>query len=98
MGERLLEPHDHVEHHISESSRSFTGDIVPWTTTIGSDVRVPFSSAGSLAPPRRLRPRAGAVSSPAVAGSGLLHPAGLAAFEGAPCYRELIDEEERAED
>jgi hypothetical protein len=23
----------------------------------------------------------------------ILHPAGLAAFEGAPCYRELIDEE-----
>lgn len=26
----------------------------------------------------------------------MLHPAGLAAFEGAPCYRELIDEEESA--
>jgi hypothetical protein len=24
----------------------------------------------------------------------MLHPAGLAAFEGAPCYRELIEEEE----
>ena len=24
----------------------------------------------------------------------MLHPAGLAAFEAAPCYRELIDEEE----
>jgi hypothetical protein len=24
----------------------------------------------------------------------MLHPAGLAAFEGAPCYQELIDEEE----
>jgi hypothetical protein len=24
----------------------------------------------------------------------MLHPAGLAAFEGAPCYRELIDEQE----
>jgi gas vesicle protein len=28
----------------------------------------------------------------------LLHPAGLAAFESAPCYRELIEEAERAED
>jgi hypothetical protein len=28
----------------------------------------------------------------------LLHPAGLAAFEGAPCYRELIEAEERAKD
>jgi hypothetical protein len=29
----------------------------------------------------------------------ILHPAGLAAFEGAPCYQELIeDEEERAEE
>lgn len=28
----------------------------------------------------------------------MLHPAGLAAFEGAPCYRELIDEEESAGD
>jgi hypothetical protein len=27
----------------------------------------------------------------------MLHPAGLAAFEGAPCYRELIEEAERAE-
>jgi hypothetical protein len=26
----------------------------------------------------------------------ILHPAGLAAFEGAPCYRELIEGEERA--
>ena len=24
----------------------------------------------------------------------MLHPAGLAAFEGAPCYRELIEEDE----
>jgi hypothetical protein len=24
----------------------------------------------------------------------MLHPLGLAAFEGAPCYQELIDEEE----
>jgi hypothetical protein len=24
----------------------------------------------------------------------MLHPAGLAAFEEAPCYRELIEEEE----
>jgi hypothetical protein len=28
----------------------------------------------------------------------MLHPAGLAAFEGAPCYRELIDEEESSGD
>lgn len=28
----------------------------------------------------------------------VLHPAGLAAFEGAPCYRELIDEEESTPD
>jgi hypothetical protein len=27
----------------------------------------------------------------------MLHPAGLAAFEGAPCYRELLEEEERAD-
>jgi hypothetical protein len=27
-----------------------------------------------------------------------LHPAGLAAFEGAPCYREILEDEERAED
>jgi hypothetical protein len=26
----------------------------------------------------------------------ILHPVGLAAFEQAPCYRELIEEEERA--
>jgi hypothetical protein len=26
-----------------------------------------------------------------------LHPAGLSPFEGAPCYRELLDEEERSE-
>ena len=26
----------------------------------------------------------------------MLHPAGLAAFEEAPCYRELIEAEERA--
>jgi hypothetical protein len=26
----------------------------------------------------------------------VLHPAGLAAFEEAPCYRELIEAEERA--
>jgi hypothetical protein len=25
----------------------------------------------------------------------LLHPAGLAAFEGAPCYRELLEEDEQ---
>jgi hypothetical protein len=25
----------------------------------------------------------------------MIHPAGLAAFEAAPCYRELIEEEER---
>jgi hypothetical protein len=28
----------------------------------------------------------------------VLHPAGLAAFEEAPCYRELIEAEERAKD
>jgi hypothetical protein len=28
----------------------------------------------------------------------ILHPVGLAAFEQAPCYQELIDEEERAPD
>ena len=28
----------------------------------------------------------------------MLHPAGLAAFEVAPCYRELIDEEESSAD
>jgi hypothetical protein len=28
----------------------------------------------------------------------VLHPAGLAAFEGAPCYRELIEAEDRAKD
>jgi hypothetical protein len=28
----------------------------------------------------------------------MLHPAGLAAFETAPCYRELIDEEESSAD
>jgi hypothetical protein len=28
----------------------------------------------------------------------MLHPAGLAAFEGAPCYRELIDDEESSGD
>jgi len=28
----------------------------------------------------------------------VLHPAGLAAFEDAPCYRELIEAEERAKD
>jgi hypothetical protein len=27
----------------------------------------------------------------------LLHPAGLAAFEEAPCFRELVEEQERAE-
>ncbi len=27
----------------------------------------------------------------------ILHPAGLAAFEGAPCYRELVENEERSE-
>ena len=27
----------------------------------------------------------------------VLHPAGLAAFEEAPCFRELLEEEERAE-
>ena len=26
-----------------------------------------------------------------------LHPAGLAAFEGAPCYRELLEDEEQDE-
>jgi hypothetical protein len=28
----------------------------------------------------------------------ILHPVGLAAFEQAPCYRELIEEEERTPD
>ena len=28
----------------------------------------------------------------------ILHPAGLAAFEGAPCYRELLAEEEKRDD
>jgi len=28
----------------------------------------------------------------------MLHPAGLAAFEGAPCYRELIEAQEEASD
>jgi hypothetical protein len=27
----------------------------------------------------------------------MLHPAGLAAFEAAPCYREVLEEEERGE-
>jgi len=27
----------------------------------------------------------------------MLHPAGLAAFEEAPCYREVLEEEARAE-
>jgi hypothetical protein len=28
----------------------------------------------------------------------ILHPAGLAAFEGAPCFRELLEEEEERTD
>jgi hypothetical protein len=28
----------------------------------------------------------------------ILHPAGLAAFEGAPCYRELIGDDEDTEE
>jgi hypothetical protein len=28
----------------------------------------------------------------------VLHPAGLAAFEGAPCFRELLEEEEQRTD
>jgi hypothetical protein len=27
----------------------------------------------------------------------MLHPAGLSAFERAPCYRELLEEEERSD-
>ncbi len=27
----------------------------------------------------------------------VLHPAGLAAFEGAPCFQELLEEEERGD-
>jgi hypothetical protein len=27
-----------------------------------------------------------------------LHPAGLAAFEGAPCFQELLEEEEQQDD
>ena len=42
-------------------------------------------ASAALAAARRLRPRNGRVT-----------PAGLAAFEEAPCYRELVERERRA--
>ncbi len=97
VGERLLEPHDHVEHHISEChdlhwhNRPMDGDDRlgrARSFLIGGLV----GASAALATARRSRELARRRR------QRLLHPAGLAAFEGAPCYRELIDEEERAED
>lgn len=42
-------------------------------------------ASAALAAARRLRPKTGRVT-----------PAGLAAFEEAPCYRELVERERRA--
>jgi hypothetical protein len=94
--ERLLEPHDHVEHHISESDEAHYYN----RPMDGQDKRARVRSfvlgglvgaSAALATARRRRDVAKRRR------ERRLHPAGLAAFESAPCFQELLDEEQEAD-
>ena len=90
LGERLREPHDHVEEQVTkahdhaydpsmddERRRSRTRSFL-----VGAAV----GASAALAAARRLRPKERKRET----------PAGLAAFEEAPCYRELVESERLA--
>ena len=87
---RLVEPHDHVEHHISESDEAHSTNrptdersaataprrLIPWTATTSGLVCVPSSSAAWSAPRRRSRRPAGGVTSPSGAATAGSFPRG----------------------
>jgi hypothetical protein len=92
--ERLREPHDHVEHDVAER------DDLHWHNRPmdGNDrlgrarsflIGGVVGASAALATARRRREVARRRR------QRMLHPAGLAAFEEAPCYRELIEQHER---
>src|SRR5579875_1591339 len=57
-GQRLLEPDDHVEHHVAERHDP-QGTIEPWTRMPGAAERATSCSGASWAPPRPWPPSAG---------------------------------------
>ena len=91
VGEGLREPDDHVQQEVSESD-DHARTILPWTTrgrrsrTRSFLVGAAVGASAAIAAARRLRPRDRKRET----------PAGLAAFEEAPCYRELVESERLA--
>ena len=91
--ERPVEAHDHVEEQVAERRHAHRR-MVAWTTSSGaSSAARPLRSfalgglvgaAGTIATARRLRGRS---RRPRDA------PAGLAAFEDAPCFLEVVERE-----
>ena len=95
--ERLLQAHDHVEHHVAERcdqhsyNRPMEGEERAKrlrSFVIGSVV----GASAAVAAARRRRNLARRRR------ERQLHPAGLAAFEEAPCFQELLEQEAEVED
>ena len=86
--ERAVEVHDHVEEQVAESGQPHR-KIVAWTTTVAPAGSARSRSAASSAPPVRSR-RAAAWPQ---ARRSDRQPRGLAAFEDAPCFLELVGDE-----
>ena len=97
--ERLLEPDDHVEQHVTER-RDPQGTIVPWSRGEDRAARAVGLSARrrSSAPRPRSRLRAAAGWLRRLREERLERPAGLAAFEGAPCFEELLEQQRQRTD
>jgi hypothetical protein len=89
-GKRLVQPDDDVEQEIAESDDKHGATIVPWTASRGGAVSAPSLSAASS----ELRRRWPAARRGAGASRPLRRtPQGLEAFEGAPCYHEVVEQE-----
>ena len=88
--ERLAEPDDHVQQQVPEGRRSrlrsFHGRRARRSRTRSFLVGAAVGASAAIAAARRLRPKERRRET----------PAGLAAFEEAPCYRELVEREREA--
>ena len=87
--ERLLEPHDHVEQEIAEARRAASLYDPPMDEERRRDRLRSFLIGGVVG-------ASAAIAAPRACGAHASQretPAGLAAFEDAPCYRELIERE-----
>ena len=90
--EGAVEAHDDVEQEISQGAHHHGDTIVPWTSEGAS-------RSSALVRDRRRRRRVGhdrrGPSTASEEAAPPRSPAGLAAFEDAPCYREIVELEER---